>query len=101
MFIYNSYDQGFFLVLLAVVLFELGLRFVIVLYEFNYPQQKETAQIAEDLAVDVVNIMANKKSNSSPDSTITTPAMRIGLADQVFDGSGILNFNLYKKILSV
>ncbi len=52
--------RDFFLVLLAVVLFELGLRFVIVLYEFNYPQQKETAQVAEDLAVDVVNIMRNK-----------------------------------------
>jgi len=52
--------RDFFLVLMVVVLLELSLRFIIVLYEFNYSQQIKTEQVAQDLAADVVNIMRNR-----------------------------------------
>jgi len=52
--------RDFFLVLLVVVLIELGTRFFIIIYDYNYPQKKETAKIAEELAVNVVNIMRNR-----------------------------------------
>ncbi len=52
--------RDFFLVLLGVIVLELGIRFLIVLYEFH-SHEKENAQItAERLAADVKSIMLNR-----------------------------------------
>ncbi|MFQ6022261.1 MAG: HAMP domain-containing protein [Acidiferrobacterales bacterium] len=52
--------RDFFLVLLGVIIIELGLRFGLVLYDFQV-QKKKTAEItAERLAADVKSIMLNR-----------------------------------------
>ncbi|MEE8197253.1 MAG: hypothetical protein V3T69_08765, partial [Acidiferrobacterales bacterium] len=52
--------RDFFLVLLGVIVLELGIRFLVVLYEFH-SHEKENAQItAERLAADVKSIMLNR-----------------------------------------
>lgn len=52
--------RDFFLVLLGVIIFELGLRYLLVYYEFEHEQKELTIQAAEHLAQDVSDIMRNK-----------------------------------------
>ncbi len=52
--------RDFFLLLIVVVLLEQGVRFAIVMYDFNHEHEKETAEIAENIANDVRNLMRNK-----------------------------------------
>ncbi len=52
--------RDFFLVLLGVILIELGIRFALVIYDFNTEQKIVTQRTAERLATDVQSIMLNR-----------------------------------------
>jgi methyl-accepting chemotaxis protein len=52
--------RDFFLVLLAVVILELGLRFMLLYYDFEHEQRQATEEAAEHLAADVRDIMRNR-----------------------------------------
>ncbi len=52
--------RDFFLVLLGVILIELGIRFALVIYDFNTKQKVVTQRTAERLATDVQTIMLNR-----------------------------------------
>ncbi len=52
--------RDFFLVLLGVILIELGIRFALVIYDFNTEQKAVARRTAERLATDVQTIMLNR-----------------------------------------